>query len=49
MSVEVIISYSNAKAYTMDGDELANCDDIPNMPKEAVKAVLMARVETALN
>ena len=47
--VEVILSYSKAKAYTMDGDELANCEDLPAMPKEAVKAVLMARVETALN
>lgn len=46
--VEVILSYSKAKAYTMDGDELANCDDLPTMQKEAVKAVLMARVETAL-
>lgn len=47
--VEVILSYAKAKAYTMDGDELANCEDLPAMPKEAVKAVLMARVETALN
>lgn len=47
--VEVILSYSNAKAYTMDGDELANCEDLPALQKEAVKAVLMARVETALN
>jgi hypothetical protein len=47
--VEVILSYAKAKAYTMDGDELANCEDLPTMPKEAVKAVLMARVETALN
>ena len=46
---EIILSYSNAKAYTMDGEEIANCDDLPDMPKEAVKAVLMARVETALN
>ena len=47
--VEVIMSYSKAKAYTMDGEELANCDDLPSLPKEAIKAVLMARVETALN
>lgn len=46
--VEVILSYSKAKVYTMDGDEIANCEDLPAMPKEAVKAVLMARVETAL-
>lgn len=47
--VKVILSYSKAKAYTMDGEEIANCEDLPTMPKEAVKAVLMARVETVLN
>lgn len=47
--IEVILSYYKAKAYTMDGEELANCDDLPTLQKEAVKAVLMARVETALN
>jgi len=47
--VEIIMSYSKAKAYTMDGEEIASCDDLPTMPKDAVKAVLMARVETALN
>lgn len=47
--VEVILSYGKAKAYTMDGDELANCDDLPSLSKDAIKAVLMARVETALN
>lgn len=45
---EIILSYSNAKAYTMGCEEIANCDDLPDMPKEAVKAVLMARVETVL-
>jgi hypothetical protein len=47
--VEVILSYSKAKAYTMDGEELANCEDLPVLQKEAVKAVLIARVEVALN
>ena len=47
--VEVMISYTNRKAYTMDGEELANCDGLPAMPNEAVKALLIARVETALN
>lgn len=46
---EVILSYSKAKAYTIDGEELANCDDLHSMPKEAIKAVLVARVETALS
>lgn len=44
--IDVILSYSNGKAYTMDGEELADCDDLPKMPKEAVKAVLVARVES---
>lgn len=43
--IEIILSYSKAKAYTMDGNEVANCDDLPSMPTEAIKAVLMARVE----
>jgi hypothetical protein len=47
--VEIILSYSKAKAYTMDGDEIANCDDLPTLQKEAIKAVLMARAETSLN
>ena len=46
---DIMLSYTNGKAYTMDGEEIANCDDLPNMPKEAVKAVLIARVEAALN
>ena len=47
--IEVMLSYTNRKTYTMDGEELANCDDLPDMPKEATKAVLIARTETALN
>lgn len=43
--IEIILSYSKAKAYTMDGNEVANCDDLPSMPTEAIKAVLIARVE----
>ncbi len=46
---DVILSYSNAKAYSMDGNEITNCDDLPTMPKEAIKAVLIARVTTVLN
>ena len=46
---EVMISYTNRKAYDMDGEEIANCDGLPAMPNEAVKALLIARVETALN
>ncbi len=46
--VDIILSYSNGKAYTMDGEEVANCEDMPKMPKEAVKAVLEARAEVAL-
>lgn len=46
---EIIISYAQAKAYTMDGEEIANCDDLTELPKEAIKAVLVARAEIALN
>ena len=47
--VDIILSYSKARAYTMDGEEIANCEDLPAMPKEAIKALLVARVEIALN
>lgn len=46
--MEIIISYAYGKAYTMTGDELANCDDLSKLPKEAIKAVLMARVEAMM-
>ena len=46
---DVILSYKNKKAYTMDGEEIANCDDLPDMPNEAVKAVLVARAEVTIN
>lgn len=45
---EVIISYESKAAYTIDGEEIANCADLPEMPEEAIKAVLTARVEVAL-
>jgi hypothetical protein len=45
---ELIISYDARAAYTTDGEEIANCDDLPKMPYEAVKAVLIARAEVAL-
>lgn len=44
----IMLSYSKAKAYTMGGEEIANCADLPNLPTEAIKAVLIARVESAL-
>ena len=47
--VDVILSYSKAKAYTMDGNEIANCEDLPKLSKEAVKAVLEARATVALS
>lgn len=46
---QVMLSYKDGKAYSINGDEIANCDDLPKMPVEAIKAVLMARAETALN
>lgn len=45
---DIMLSYSNRKAYDMEGNEIANCDDLPNMPKEAIKAVLIARVEAII-
>lgn len=45
---DIILSYDKTTAYDMNGNEIANCTDLPAMPKEAVKAVLMARVEVAL-
>lgn len=46
---EIIISYEAKTAYTIDGEEIVNCTDLHGMPKDAIKAVLVARVETALN
>ena len=46
--VDIIISYSAKTAYTMDGEEIANCTDLPDMPNEAIKAVLVARAETTI-
>ena len=48
--VNIIISYAAKTAYTLDGEEIANCtelsDDVPN---EAIKAVLVAKTEVALH
>lgn len=43
--VDIIISYADKTAYTTDGDEIVNCKDLPDMPNEAIKAVLVARIE----
>lgn len=45
---QIMLSYKDAKAYTMNGDEIANCNDLPALPAEAVKALLIARAESAL-
>ena len=45
---EIILSYKNKKAYTMDGEEVANCTDISDIPNEAIKALLIARAEVAM-
>lgn len=42
---DIILSSSTRAAYTVDGKKVADCDDLPSMPYEAVKAVLIARVE----
>ena len=46
---QIIISYEQKTAYTIDGEELANCTDLPDMPNEAIREVLKARVQTILN
>jgi hypothetical protein len=46
--IEAIISYKSATAYTIDGEEIVNCADLPSMPKEAIKAVLVARMEAII-
>ena len=45
---EIIISYEARAAYDVNGEEIANCADLPSMPYEAVKAVLIARAETEI-
>lgn len=42
------LSYSKRKAYDMFGDEIANCNGLPTMPKEVVKALLIAKAELVL-
>ena len=46
--VDIIISYTAKTAYTLNGEEIASCTDLPDMPNEAIKAVLVARAETAI-
>ena len=41
---DIIISYASKAAYDLDGTEITNCTDLPDMPNEAIKAVLEARV-----
>ena len=45
---DVIISYAAKTAYTIDGEEIVDCKDLPDMPNEAIKAVLVARVEAII-
>ena len=46
--IEVIMSYRQGKAYTTDGEEIANCDDLAGLPVMAIKEVLIARVKAEL-
>ena len=46
---QIIISYERKTAYTIDGEELVNCTDLPDMPNEAIREVLKARVQIILN
>ena len=43
--MDIIISYESKAAYTADGEEVVTCTDLPDMPNEAIKAVLIARAE----
>lgn len=45
---DIIVSYKAKAAYYMDGSEAANCTDLPDMPAEAIKAVLTERVKTKI-
>ena len=44
----VIISYASKTAYDINGDRIVDCTDLPDMPNEAIKAVLVARAENIL-
>ena len=46
---DIIISYEAKTAYTVQGKEIANCKDLEDIPTEAIKALLIARAEAALN
>ena len=46
--VEIIISYTQKTAYTTGGDPIVDCTDLPDMPDEAIKAVLIARIEALI-
>lgn len=42
---DVIISYTSKTAYDMNGNGIVHCTDLPDMPNEAIKAVLISRVK----
>jgi hypothetical protein len=46
--VDVMISYAKKTAYYLNGEEIVNCTDLPDMPNEAVKAVLEARAKVVI-
>ena len=46
--VKVLISYEAKTAYDLNGEELANCKELPDIPSEAIKAILVDRVKLAL-
>lgn len=45
---DIMLSYSKRTAYTMDGKEIANCNDMPPISNEVIKALLVAKVEAIL-
>lgn len=45
---DIMISYAKRAAYTMDGEEIANCTDLPPVSNDVIKALLTARIEAIL-
>ena len=45
---DIMISYAKRTAYTMDGEEIANCTDLPPVSNDVIKALLTARIEAIL-
>lgn len=48
--IKVFISYEDKAAYDMEGNEIVNCKELEcELPDEAVEAILMPRIEKAMD